>query len=349
MLGKTGAYPQNETPGSEWVRGPSVNGEGDEFSLIDALAARFATGPGGLAPGDLGIGDDAAAVTLPGLGRVVMATDLVVAGVHVDLAVSTPEDIGWKSLMVTVSDLGAMGCAPSHVLLSVAAPAGFPVKRLGDGVALAAEVTGCTVVGGDLSSSTLLVVSVAAVGPADDRVRPLLTRSGARSGDLLFVTGPLGASAAGLRLLAVPVTDGAAGVSEPLDTGTPYLLATAHRRPMARIREGMVARAAGATACIDVSDGLMADVTHLADASGVGLHLVVGAPVVAEGATRHEALDGGEDYELIVATPDPDALKVAFDEAGLRMPLAIGRCTDAGAGRLLDEEPLPAGGWRHRF
>ena len=326
-----------------------MSGEEDEFSLIDALAARFAAGSGGLAPGDLGIGDDAAAVTLPGLGRVVMATDLVVAGVHVDLAVSTPEDIGWKALMVTVSDLAAMGCAPSHVLLSVAAPAGFPVERLGDGVAQAAESTGCTVVGGDLSSSTLLVVSVVAVGPADDDVRPLLSRSGARPGDLLFVTGPVGASAAGLRLLKDPVFDGTEGEALPPDHGSPHPLATAHRRPVARIREGMVARAAGVTACIDVSDGLLADVNHVADASAVGLDLVVGAPVVAEGATRHEAVGGGEDYELVVATSDPHGLAAAFEEAGLRLPLAIGRCTDAGAGRWLDGGPLPAGGWRHRF
>ena len=326
-----------------------MSDSGDEFALIDALASRFAARSGGLAPGDLGIGDDAAAVTLPGSGRVIMATDLVVAGVHVDLTVSTPEDIGWKALMVTVSDLGAMGCAPSHALLSVAAPAGFPVERLGDGVAQAAEASGCQVVGGDLSSSTLLVVSVAAVGPADDDRGKLLTRSGARPGDLLFATGPLGASAAGLRLLGSPVSDGIRGRASPLGSATRHSLETAHRRPLARIREGVVARAAGATACIDVSDGVVADVTHLALASAVGLELVVGGTLVAEGATRQEALSGGEDYELIVATADPDALAAAFEAAGLRSPLAIGRCTEAGAGLLLDGEALPVDGWRHRF
>jgi thiamine-monophosphate kinase len=326
-----------------------MSGGDDEFLLIDTLAARFANGGGGLAPGDLGIGDDAAAVTLPGPGRVVMATDLVVAGVHVDLALSTPEDIGWKALMVTVSDLGAMGCAPSHVLLSVAAPAGFPVDRLGDGVAQAAESTGCTVVGGDLSSSTLLVISVVAVGPADDMVRPLLTRSGARPGDLLFATGPLGASAAGLRLLGIPVPADPSGQVGPFATATTHALVAAHRRPLARISEGVVARTAGATACIDVSDGLVADVAQLAEASGVGLELALGASLVAEGATRSEALGGGEDYELVIATTDSGALSEAFEKAGLRPPLHFGRCTDPGAGRLLDGEPLPAIGWRHRF
>ncbi|HEY4928395.1 MAG TPA: thiamine-phosphate kinase [Acidimicrobiales bacterium] len=310
----------------------------DEFGLIEALRARFEATGGLLGLGDLGIGDDAAAVTLPGPGRVVLATDLVVEGVHVDLAVSTPEDIGWKALMVTVSDVGAMGCVPSHALLSVAAPAGFAIERLGDGVAEAAAAVGCTVVGGDLSTSALMVVSVTAVGSADDAEVALLTRGGALPGDRLFVTGPLGASAAGLRLLR------ARGTAD-----VPETLASAHRRPVARISEGVVARAAGAAACIDVSDGLVADISHLADASGVGLDLEVGDVVVADGATRDEALGGGEDYELVVATSDPDGLFTAFERAGLRRPLAIGSCVDVSEGRSLDGGPLPSGGWRHQF
>jgi len=318
----------------------------DEFQLIDALRARFGGLGGGIDGGDLGIGDDAAVVTLPGPGRMVLATDLVVEGVHVDRTVSSPEDIGWKALMVAVSDVGAMGCAPSHVLLSVAAPVGFPVERLGDGVAEAATAVGCRVVGGDLSASTLLVVSVTAVGPADDAEVGVLERGGARPGDRLFVTGPLGASAAGLRVLGTPGPDGWPGHGPESVWPT---LASAHRRPMARIGEGVAARASGASACIDVSDGLLADVTHLADASGVGLDLSVGATVVADGATRDEALGGGEDYELIVATPDPDALLAAFRRNGLRAPLAIGWCVDPSEGRLVDGGPLPPGGWRHRF
>ena len=106
---------------------------------------------------------------------------------------------------------------------------------------------------------------------------------------------------------------------------------------------------ADASACIDVSDGLLADVTHLADASGVGLDLELGDPAVAAGATRDEALGGGEDYELIVATPDPDGLLAAFSRDGLRTPLAIGSCVEASRGRQVDGEPLPPEGWRHRF
>jgi thiamine-monophosphate kinase len=309
----------------------------DEFEVIEALRARFEVPGGPLPAGDLGIGDDAAVVTLPGGGRVVMATDLVVDGVHVDLTTSSPEDVGWKSLMVTVSDLGAMGCAPSHALLSVAAPAGFPIERLGDGVAEAAATAGCAVVGGDLSAAPVLVVSVTAVGPTPGG-EPPLRRSGARPGDRLLVTGPLGSSAAGLRLLGGPA--GASASSA---------LTTAHRRPVARLREGWTAREAGVTAAIDVSDGLTADVVHLAEASGVGVDLEVGVALVAGGATRDEALSGGEDYELVLATPDPDRLRAAFRAEGLRPPLDLGRCTDRPGDWRLDGAPLPVAGWRHRF
>jgi len=343
MVGKADGDTQNERMASRFVPGAPMTRPRDEFDLIGALAARFGAGSD-LSAGDLGIGDDAAAVTLPGTGRVVLATDLVVAGVHVDPAVSSPGDIGWKALMVTVSDLAAMGCAPSHVLLSVAAPAGFDVQGLGIGVAEAAEAANCSVVGGDLSSSPLLVVSVAAVGPADDEEIAVLTRSGARPGDHLFATGPLGASAAGLRMLGVD------GAHRPGDgAGVPGTAASAHRRPVARIREGVIARSVGASACIDVSDGLAADVTHLADQSDVGLELVLGDELVAPGADRDEALHGGEDYELVIATPDPDGLRDAFRQEGLRTPLAIGRCLPGDAGRLLDGRALEIRGWRHRF
>ena len=333
MLGKSGAHTQFGPSTDRGARGAPVTAGRDEFDLIEALRARFDAVGGPLGPGDLGIGDDAAAVTLPGSGRVVLATDLVVEGVHVDLRISTPEDVGWKALMVAVSDIGAMGCAPSHALVSVAAPAGFPVERLGDGVAQAAAAAGCRVIGGDLSTSSLLVVSVTAVGPADDADTALLTRGGARPGDHLLVTGPLGASAAGLRMLD---DKGSAPV--------PEASASAHRRPVARIREGVAARSAGAAACIDVSDGLVADVSHLAEASQVGLDLVVGAGLVAAGATRDEALGGGEDYELVIATPDPEALFAAFARAGLRVPLAIGTCVERSGGQRLDGGDLPSGG-----
>jgi thiamine-monophosphate kinase len=126
-------------------------------------------------------------------------------------------------------------------------------------------------------------------------------------------------------------------------------LESAHRRPVARLSEGATARRARASAAIDVSDGLVADVVHLAEASDVGLELELGAYAVAIGATRTEALAGGEDYELVLATGDPDGLLAAFAAAGLRAPLAIGRCTADAGTWALDGGPLPEGGWRHHF
>lgn len=105
----------------------------------------------------------------------------------------------------------------------------------------------------------------------------------------------------------------------------------------------------GAVAAVDVSDGLATDVVHLARASGVGLDLALDPAAVAGGADRMEALSGGEDYELVLATPDPDRLRNAFERAGLRTPVDIGSCTDRAGEWILDGEPLPAVGWHHRF
>ncbi len=158
-----------------------------------------------------------------------------------------------------------------------------------------------------------------------------MTRAGASAGDVLVVTGPLGGSAAGLRLLRSGRGDGP--------------LVEAHRRPRARLAEGRVAAEAGATAMIDVSDGLALDLHRLADASGVGF--VLDAVPVAPGARLDEALGGGEDYELVVATPDPGALGAAFAGAGLRPPMVIGRCTAEIGERLLGGEPLGRLGFEH--
>jgi thiamine-monophosphate kinase len=116
---------------------------------------------------------------------------------------------------------------------------------------------------------------------------------------------------------------------------------------VARLAEGEAARRSGATAAIDVSDGLVADLVHLADASGVGVEL--DDVPVAEGATLGEALAGGEEYELVVATGSPDELLAAFRAAGLPVPLPLGWCTDRPGEHTLGGEPLPTGGWHHTF
>ena len=319
----------------------------DESAVIALLRARFeaparlGTPDGGVPPaGDTWIGDDAAVVGLaPGV-RALMATDLVVGGVHVDGDLSAPEDIGYKALMVTVSDFAAMGARPSYALVSLAAPPGTDFDGLGAGLAEAAEEVGCVVVGGDLSESPVLVVSTAVVGVAEHGGPDPLLRSGARPGHRLFVTGPLGRSAAGLRILRSAGPEGGSGTQAPD-------LVRAHRRPVARLAEGDTSRRSGASAAIDISDGLLADLSHLAVASGVGVDL--DTVPVAEGASRGEAMSGGEDYELLVATGAPDHLVEAFASAGLAPPLPIGVCT-ADLGHLtLGGVELPAGGWLHRF
>jgi len=235
-----------------------------------------------------------------------LAADTVVAGVHTppDLPL---EDIGWKAVVVNVSDMAAMGGRPLHLLVTVAAPPGTDLDRLFDGVAEAAQAYICPVVGGDLTTADTLVVTVAVTGTVDGTP---VTRSGASPGESIYVTGPLGAAAA-------------SGWT---------------RRPTARVAEGVDARGAGATAMIDVSDGLVADLGHIADESGVGFAL--DEVPVAPGATLEQALTGGEDYELVFTAP------VARLPVGFR----IGVCTADPSERTLAGEPLPpSGGWEHRF
>jgi thiamine-monophosphate kinase len=274
-----------------------------------------------------------------------LAADAVVAGVHADLALVGLDDMGWKALVANVSDIAAVGGRPCCAVVTVAGPLGeIDFDLLYDGLTAASDAYGCPIVGGDLTSSPTLVVSVAIVGdagtadPQAELPGPVL-RSGARAGDTIFVTGPLGSSAAGLHLLQT------GRVSEAPD------LVLAHRRPRARLDEGTVARRAGATAMIDVSDGLASDLRHIADASGVGVVLdrvpvAIGVNRVSDDA-ESMALGGGEDYELVFTAPDPEAVEDAFASAGLGTPLRIGRCTaDAGERRLRDGD-LPALGWEH--
>jgi thiamine-monophosphate kinase len=264
-----------------------------EFALIGRLRERF---------GD--IGDDAAVVEPPD-GPLLLAADTVVVGVHTppDLAL---EDVGWKAVVVNVSDIAAMGGRPLYLLVTVAAPQGTDLDRLFDGVAEAAHAYVCPVVGGDLTSAASLIVTVAVVGTVDGT--PVL-RSGASPGEAIYVTGPLGAAAA-------------SGWT---------------RRPLARVAEGVDARGAGATAMIDVSDGLVADLGHIADESGVGFAL--DEVPVAPGATLEQALTGGEDYELVFTAP----------VARLPLGFRIGVCTAEPAQRTLAGQPVPAGGWEHKF
>ena len=270
-----------------------------------------------------------------------LAADAVVAGVHADLSLVGVDDMGWKALVANVSDIAAVGGRPCCAVVTVAGPLGkIDFDLLYDGLTAASAAYSCPIVGGDLTSSATLVVSIAIVGEGggDELPAPVL-RSGARAGDTIFVTGPLGSSAAGLHLLRT------GRVSEAPD------LVLAHRRPRARLDEGTAARFAGATAMIDVSDGLARDLRHIADASGAGV--VLDRVPIAIGVNRVSndpeslGLGGGEDYELLFTAPDPELVEQTFADRGLGKPLRIGRCTaDAGERRLRDGE-LPVAGWEH--
>lgn len=296
-----------------------------EFEAIERIRRRLPAPP----PSQVWVGDDAAVldgVDAPAL----VAADLVVAGVHADLALVGLDDLGWKAVAVNVSDIAAMGGQPRYLVVSVAGPPGTDLDRLYDGVAGAAAAYGCDVVGGDLSTAAVLVVAVTVVGEGGEGDRPPVLRSGAGAGDTIFVTGPLGASAAGLRLLRSGHRHGP--------------LVEAHRRPRARVAEGRAARGAGATAMIDLSDGLGADLGHLLDQSGVGAEVDYSAVPVAEGATPEEAWSGGEDYELLFSAPGPPAtVAAAFSGVGLRSPVAVGRITAD-----VSRRP-PPGGWQHSW
>lgn len=305
-----------------------------EFAIIERLRRRL-TGP----PGETWAGDDVAVVPGPA-GALLLAVDAVVAGVHADLDLVGLDDLGWKALVANLSDIAAVGGRPTHALVSVAGLlAEVDVDLLYDGILAAAEAYDCPVVGGDLSSAPTLVVAVAVAGDAGPPDPPPVLRTGARPGDVLWVTGPLGSSAAGLALLREDRAGEAAD------------LALAHRRPRPRLAEGVTARRAGATAMIDVSDGLAADVRHLADESGVGVVLdhVPVAIGVSRVSDRPEdlALGGGEDYELVFAAPRSAGVEAAFSAADLGVPLRIGRCTADPAERRLREGALPLLGWEH--
>jgi thiamine-monophosphate kinase len=282
-----------------------------------------------------GLRDDAAVLEVPGGGPLVVSVDSVVEGVHVDLSVCEPSDVGWKALMGALSDLAAMGAAPLGALTALCVPGGSGDGSLAlgvmEGVAEASAASGCPVVGGDVSEAGELVVAVTVLGTVTGGGPGPVSRSGGRAGDVVAVTGPCGGSAAGLRALRTATGDG-----------------ESYRRPVARLEEGELARLAGAHAMIDVSDGLALDLHRLADASGLGFELV-DVPVTP-GATREEALSGGEDYQLVVALDQQTAeeLSDGFEQSGLRRPIRIGCLVDDPAVRLLLGEPLARLGWQHR-
>ncbi|MFN2252195.1 MAG: thiamine-phosphate kinase, partial [Anaerolineae bacterium] len=337
----------------------STIGELGEFPLIELLTART-----GASRGDtvVGAGLDDTAVTRLSDGRLQLATiDTLVAGTHFLLDRFTPEQVGRKAAAINLSDIAAMGGSATHALAAMAAPPDLQTGvALGIVEGLVAELAawGAELVGGNLARHDGLVVDVALLGETDDR--RLLLRSGARPGDALAVTGDLGAAAAGLVLLLAErgPRDRAAEIADD-DRAA---VVSRQRTPRPRLDVAPLLGPAGASAAIDVSDGLAADAGHICDRSGVGVAIDVGRLPVAE-STRavaaalgldatELALGGGEDYELLfAAAPERLAELIARVEGATGVPVTvIGRVT-AEPERVAvlpdGSEHELAGGWRH--
>jgi thiamine-monophosphate kinase len=305
-----------------------------EFAAIAAIRAAL---PEPADPAEVWIGDDAAVLALPAGDHLLLAADTVVAGVHADLSLTGLDDLGWKALMAAVSDVAAMGGEAGVALVTVAGPPGTDLAALYEGLGSAAAASECPIVGGDLANAGNLVVTVAVTGSCAGAP---VCRSGARPGDVVWVSRPLGAAAAGLRRYRAL----AAGAAK--EEGDAALL-RAHARPTADLAAGRAARRAGAHAMIDVSDGLAADLGHLAAASGVGIG--VDEVPVARGATRAEALTGGEDFAVAFCAPPEAPVLDAF--SGLPAPIRIGACTTGPPGVMVQGQPVEpgTGGWQHRW
>jgi thiamine-monophosphate kinase len=310
---------------------PTTAPRGGEAWREDVALERIADLLGASLPGawPSGWGDDAAVLERPA-GRVLVCCDAGVEGVHLDATLFPIADLGYRTAVAALSDVAAMGGRPSAVVVSICAPGDVDVVAIERGVAEACATAGCTVVGGDLSKAAVTSVTVCALG--DEPGAGAVTRRGARPGDVLYVTGPLGGAAMGLRRRRA-----GAGLEDPSLRW--------FRRPTVRADAGAAAARSGATAMLDVSDGLARDLRRMAAASGVGVDLE--SVPLCDGATLEEGLGGGEDYELVFSHPDGAELAAAFSSADLVAPLAIGVVTGEVGQVRYGGATAPDLGWRH--
>ena len=320
-----------------------------EFDLIARLVERLPSASPRLR---LGSGDDAAVVEG---GRTSATTvDAVVEGVHFTLPEFPLAAVGRKALASALSDLAAMGADPGEAYVVLAAPDSLgsdALLEVADGIAEVAEREGVAIAGGDFTRGPALVLAVTCVGYEGEV--PLVGRGGAEAGEVVVVTGELGGAAAGLQLLS-----GAGGTD--VSEGDRDALVARQLDPRPRLAAGRALAASGATAMIDVSDGLGADAGHLADSSGVGLEIeltsVPGPPGLAPALGGADAAEravaaGGEDYELLATLP-PERLEGAREAvAATGTALAQVGAVRAGQGAVLrgrDGAEVEAPGFDHR-
>ena len=284
----------------------------------------------------LGPGDDAAVVATPD-GRVVVSTDLAVDGVHFRTDWASGEQIGRRAALAAMSDIAAMGAVPTALVVGLAAPGDTAVDlvtAIGAGLHAAAEENGAGVVGGDIARSDVLTISVTVLG--DLQGTRAVLRSGARPGDVVAVAGRLGWAAAGLAVLSRGFR-------------SPAVIVGAYRVPEPPLAAGVTAAASGATAMIDVSDGLLADLGHIAESSGVAIDLtsrsleITPRLVEVASALGKNPLDwvltGGDDHALAATFPDGAQLPPGWQPVGRVGP---------GSGVTVDGAvPEQTAGWEH--
>ena len=331
-----------------------------ESDLVDIIKQRV-NGAAVVLEGEVGVGDDAAVLRFDA-GHIVLTADAMVDGVHFLSESMSWYDMGWKCIVSNQSDIAAMGARPEHAVLTLAIPA---TTRVGDldeilcGVIGALDRYGGRLVGGDTVSSENIIISVAMTGRLVGKQRPL-TRDAARSGQLIAVTGPLGGSAGGLKVMNEMLSkDESASVSDYGQT-----LLNAHFRPTPRVDLAEAMVNSGAECAMDVSDGLLLDLERICVASGVDA-VIHAARVPIEPALESAypkratelALTGGEDYELVYVT-DADAIaEVNASQPGCRAAdfgiigeIVPRRGTDADV-TVMDESgcaiEFDAKGWDH--
>lgn len=315
----------------------------------------------------VGIGDDAAVVASTRNAHTVITTDAQVEGVHFDRSLSAPTNIGYRALAVNLSDLAAMGAAPRWALLSLAMPDDAlvaDVEELTAGVAECAATYGAHVIGGNLTRTTgPLIVDITAIG--ETKPRRVLTRSGGRPGDALYVSGTIGAAAAGLEMLQSPRLKPGPSLQEQVQDGegpgfSPGNCIDRYFRPEPRVRLGVaLANARAARAAMDLSDGLADAAEQLADASGCGVEIDAGTLPIEPAARQWwdaggqdavlKAMSGGDDYELMFAAPPSWSGRLRHARSRVAEPgvTRIGRLTKHRGWRVLlrdgKREPLPKG------
>ncbi len=317
-----------------------------EFALIESIRRTTPLGRGVR----LGIGDDAAWVESKS-GSILVTSDLLIEGIHFKLEWTSLFSLGYKAVAVNLSDIAAMGGKPSYLVLALGIPSHFESSKVHEfyrGVQSLCSKTGVALVGGDTNAAKFLIISVCVIGQAP---YPPVRRSGAKVGNDVYVTGTLGDSALGLKLLQ-------RGAESSNRRAFAYLVSR-HREPTPRLTTGaLIARQRLATAMIDTSDGLLQDLGHICQASGVGAQ-VSAAKLPLSDAYRalagrdglHHVLNGGEDYELLFCARRRDRDRIEKLQKHSAIPITrIGSCIPARKGiTVLDASGrhLPGKGYDH--